>query len=149
MFKCEKATGFPVDPLVSALTQNKIDFDVQEYLRLLDTEAPEQAVHDFLAAHTYFFNGVVRLRGFSPLYSKVRLGTEYEVDFACFFLTVAAMVRNGAWSKLSPHRRRCSPGKGTRLQPLRMPFGRYETGMLGYMRISTTRESCYPISSIH
>src|SRR5260370_7432208 len=31
-----------------------------------------------------FFNGVLRLHGYSPLYSKIRLGSEYEMDFVCF-----------------------------------------------------------------
>jgi hypothetical protein len=84
LFKVAQAEGPPIDPLVRALTQRKIANDVATYVRLLDTEASESAVHEFLSAHSYFFSGVLRLDGISPLYAKVKLGAEYEVDFACF-----------------------------------------------------------------
>lgn len=78
---------FPVDPLVRALTRTKVDADIAEYLKLLDGGAAEAAVHQFLATHFYFFNGLIRLFDVSPLYSKVKLGSQYEVDFAFFDLT--------------------------------------------------------------
>jgi hypothetical protein len=62
----------------------KIEEDISEYRSLLDSSATEQRVHEFLASHSYFFNGILRLFGASPLYSKVRLGSEYEIDFVCF-----------------------------------------------------------------
>ncbi|MBI4764963.1 MAG: DUF4263 domain-containing protein [Deltaproteobacteria bacterium] len=80
----EKPPPLLIDPLVKALTEKKIDQDIKEYQSLLDNESSEQNVHDFLASHSYFFNGILRLYGESPIYSKVKLGAEYEVDFACF-----------------------------------------------------------------
>jgi len=80
----EKPDPLPIDPLVEALTEEKIDQDIKEYQSLLDNRSSEQNVHDFLATHSYFFNGILRLYGVSPIYSKVKLGAEYEVDFACF-----------------------------------------------------------------
>jgi hypothetical protein len=83
LFKPAK-TGFSVDPLVKALTPKQVAQHVQEYVSLLDSRASEERVHQFLSAHTYFFNGVIRLYGYSPLYSKIRLGSEFEIDFVCF-----------------------------------------------------------------
>jgi hypothetical protein len=74
----------PIDPLVQALTAEQVRGDIAIYESLLDSGASELPVHDFLANHSYFFNRIVRLNGASPLYSKVRLGTEFEVDFAAF-----------------------------------------------------------------
>jgi hypothetical protein len=71
-----------VDLAVRSLTYEQIEADIAEYKRLLDRCAPETEVHQFLASHSYFFNSALRLYGFSPLYSKIRLGHEYEVDFA-------------------------------------------------------------------
>jgi antiviral defense system Shedu protein SduA len=75
---------WPVDPEVEALTPERIDEDIRQFRSLLDSNAPEARVHEFLAEHTYFFNGFVRLYGSSPVYSKVKLGIEHEVDFAFF-----------------------------------------------------------------
>jgi hypothetical protein len=82
--KFEKPEPLPVDPLVAALTEAQIEADIAAYLELLDREAPESEVHDFLANHSYFFNCILRMYGVSPIYSKVRLGSQYEVDFAFF-----------------------------------------------------------------
>lgn len=80
----EKPEPLLVDPLVKALTEAQIEVDIAAYVDLLDREASEGAVHEFLAEHTYFFNVILRLYGVSPVYSKVRLGSQYEVDFAFF-----------------------------------------------------------------
>jgi hypothetical protein len=82
--KIRKPVKVAVDPLVKALTRKKIAEDVQEFLGLLDAKTDEQRIHEFLANHSYFFNSILRLSGASPLYSKIRLGSEYEVDFVCF-----------------------------------------------------------------
>jgi hypothetical protein len=80
-----KATGgYAVDPLVKRLTASQVEEDVDEYLGLLDAGASESKVQTFLGARSYFFNGVIRLWGYSSLYSKIRLGTQHEIDFVCF-----------------------------------------------------------------
>nr|WP_298727286.1 Shedu anti-phage system protein SduA domain-containing protein [uncultured Steroidobacter sp.] len=73
-----------IDPQVAALTAAKVDEDIAVFSSLLDAGAPERDVHAFLEGHSYFFNGILRMYGASPLYSKVRLGSDYEVDFAFF-----------------------------------------------------------------
>lgn len=73
-----------IDPLVEALTPEQVIKDAGEFERLLDSRVNEQEVHEFLAHHSYFFNGIIRLYGASPLCSKIKLGSEFEVDFACF-----------------------------------------------------------------
>src|SRR5918996_708933 len=73
-----------VDPLVKALTLEQVEKDISEMTRLLDNRVVEQVLHEFLAQHSYFFNHIIRLYGASPLYSKIKLGSEFEVDFACF-----------------------------------------------------------------
>jgi len=85
---------FAVDPLVAKLTPRQVEEDAREYAALLDGRASEAKVHRFLAKHSYFFNGVIRLFGRSPLYSKIRLGSEYEIDFVCVLIR-GAMGRNG------------------------------------------------------
>ncbi|SRR6266851_2999721 len=67
---------------VRRLTLNQIEADIANYTSLLDSEATEHRVHEFLASHSYFFNGLMRLYGVSPLYTKIKLGSNYEVDFA-------------------------------------------------------------------
>jgi hypothetical protein len=80
-----KATAnFEIDPLVRSLTLEKVKEDITGYLSLLDAKPTEARLHEFLASHSYFFNGILRLYGYSPLYSKVKLGHDYEVDFAWF-----------------------------------------------------------------
>ncbi|UQA62565.1 Shedu anti-phage system protein SduA domain-containing protein [Polyangium aurulentum] len=74
----------PVDPLVQALSPEKLEDDVQRFLGMLDARGSEEELHQFLASHSYFFNNFLRLYGASPLYSKVRLGSEFEADFAWF-----------------------------------------------------------------
>jgi len=73
-----------IDPKVRALTGQKVKEDIKRYIKLLDSNASEQSIHSFLASHSYFFNGFIRLGGASPLYSKVRLGSDYEIDFVWF-----------------------------------------------------------------
>jgi hypothetical protein len=73
-----------IDPLVKALTPEQIQKDISEFERLLDDRVNEQKLHEFLAYHSYFFNGIIRLTGASALYSKIKLGSEFEIDFACF-----------------------------------------------------------------
>jgi hypothetical protein len=72
------------DPEVIALSAERIDDDIRQFRLLLDSNAQEPRVQEFLAAHTYFFNGFVRLYGRSPMYSNIKLGIEHEVDFAFF-----------------------------------------------------------------
>ena len=74
-----------MDPRVPlSLTKERQRRDIREFTRLLDENASEQAVHEFLAVHSYFFNRLIRMEGDSPVYSKVKLGNDYEVDFVCF-----------------------------------------------------------------
>jgi len=73
-----------IDPEVRSLTPQAIEADIDKYDRLLAKRAREQDVQAFLEEHSYFFNGILRLYAPSPLYSKVRLGSEYEMDFAWF-----------------------------------------------------------------
>lgn len=80
--KIKHAEPLDIDPAVAALTALQVERDVIEYEALLDKNVPEARVHEFLATHTYFFNGALRLFGFSPVYSKTKLGCDYEVDFA-------------------------------------------------------------------
>jgi len=81
----KKSDTHSVDPLVRALTPAKIRKDIKSFVALLDSKEDEGKVHDFLASHSYFFNGILRLTtGYSRLYSKIRLGSDYEVDFAWF-----------------------------------------------------------------
>lgn len=83
-FKFSTPEPIDIDPQVEALTVAKVDEDIALFSSLLDSGAPEREVHAFLEAHSYFFNGILRLYGASPIYSKVRLGSDYEVDFAFF-----------------------------------------------------------------
>lgn len=64
--------SFEVDPLVRSLTQAKVEEDIASYLSLLDEKPIEARLHEFLASHSYFSNGILRLSGCSPLYSKVK-----------------------------------------------------------------------------
>lgn len=68
----------PLDPLL-------VDSQIDEYRRLLDQRAPEEKVHQFLASHVHFWNGLLRLAGTNnPLFSKVALGGEYVTDFVFY-----------------------------------------------------------------
>lgn len=81
----ERSDTHSVDPLVRALTPEKIRNDIKRFVALLDSKEGEGKVHDFLASHSYFFNGILRLTtGYSRLYSKIRLGSDYEIDFVWF-----------------------------------------------------------------
>jgi len=66
------------------LTRPKIRRDIRTYLKLLDSKVSEERIHSFLASHSYFFNGLIRLNGVSPIYSKIKLGSDYVVDFVWF-----------------------------------------------------------------
>ena len=68
---------WPIDPEVTALTPEQIDEDIRQFRSLLDSNAPEARIQEFLAARSYFFNGFVRLYGSSPVYSKIKLGIEH------------------------------------------------------------------------
>ena len=85
IFSKKNRTCCEIDPLVKSLTEDRLDNDIVEYRALLDANVPEERIHNFLSNHTYFFNGVIRLFGSCPVYSKVKLGHNYEVDFAWLF----------------------------------------------------------------
>lgn len=72
------------DKNVVALTENRLNAQIRRYERLLDDKESELAVHDYLASHSYFFNGVLRMFGSSPLYSKVKFADKFEADFVWF-----------------------------------------------------------------
>jgi len=57
---------------------------IRRFRALLEANAAESAVHAFLSRHIYFWNGSIRLVGNSPLYSRIHLGSDYEIDFAYF-----------------------------------------------------------------
>src|SRR5258708_5391927 len=73
-----------MNPLVSSLTSADVQDHIQEYASLLDGSSDEGPVHQFFADHTYFFAHLLRLNGQSPLYSKIKLGDQFVVDFAGF-----------------------------------------------------------------
>jgi hypothetical protein len=58
--------------------------EIVEYLQLLDDSAPEEKVQQFLEEHLSFWSNFMRDDTPCPLYAKVRLGSEYVVDFAFF-----------------------------------------------------------------
>ncbi len=67
------------------LTSAQVDSDVTEYLALLDSRADEHKIHGFLVSHAYFFHGLLLDICYPyPLYSKIRLGSEYVTDFVSF-----------------------------------------------------------------
>jgi len=70
------------EALVRQLSKKRIEEDLRQYLKLLDSKVREGKIHEFLASHSYFFNGILDLYSHSPLYSKIKLGHDYEVDFA-------------------------------------------------------------------
>lgn len=74
------------DPVVKELTKGKVQSAIDSYKSLLDSCAPEQEVHDLLRENSYFFSELMRMHGQSPLYSKIKLGNEYETDFVYFDL---------------------------------------------------------------
>jgi hypothetical protein len=72
------------DPQLAGLTPQTVKEAAQELQALLDSQAPEERVHQFLAQHTYFFNDFLRLYSATVVYSKVKLGSQHETDFAWF-----------------------------------------------------------------
>lgn len=72
-----------IDPLVKRLSVKSIIEDIDNYCFLLDQNESEEVIHQFLANHSYFFNTLIRLFDSSPLYSKIKLGSDFELDF-CF-----------------------------------------------------------------
>ncbi len=66
------------------ISKSEVVSSIARFEQLLESAESEEAIHSFLSHHTYFFNGLLRLYGASPLYSKVRLGSDHEVDFAFF-----------------------------------------------------------------
>lgn len=71
--------GIPIN-----LTKQNQMSDIRQFRHLLDEKASEQSIHKFLAGHTYFFARLIRMEGASPIYSKVKLGNDHEIDFVCF-----------------------------------------------------------------
>jgi Domain of unknown function (DUF4263) len=57
---------------------------IAEYLQLLDDGALEEKVQQFLEEHLSFWSGFMRDDTPCPLYAKVKLGSEHEIDFAFF-----------------------------------------------------------------
>lgn len=84
IFKLTKAScPYPVDPAVRALSTLRLQEDVAGFVDLLDGPSDEGALHAHLINRSYFFNGLIRLFNPFPVYSKVKLGHQYEVDFVC------------------------------------------------------------------
>ncbi|MGB8414444.1 MAG: Shedu anti-phage system protein SduA domain-containing protein [Candidatus Binatus sp.] len=64
------------------VTLEQIKSDISEYRSLLDSRVRENKVQEFLASHSYFFHTLLIDVVYPyPVFSKVRLGTEYETDF--------------------------------------------------------------------
>lgn len=84
MISIRNSDSIEIDPLVHSLTAVRVQKDLKEYLSLLDHSCDEHELQRFLADRSYFFSRLLRLNGQSPLYSKIRLGDQYETDFACF-----------------------------------------------------------------
>jgi hypothetical protein len=74
-----------IDPLVRNLTSKKVATDVAEFEQLLNSNAWESKLQQFLSEHSYFFSGMIDAYSPSPLYSKVKLGHDYEVDFSWLY----------------------------------------------------------------
>jgi Shedu protein SduA, C-terminal len=74
--------GRPIDPLIKQLTSKQVAADAAEFKRMLDSKVREHKLHEFLASHSYFFNRMLDPYVPTSLYSKVKLGHDYEVDFA-------------------------------------------------------------------
>ncbi len=75
------------DPAVEKLTRGDVTRAIDEYISLLDASSDEKEIHNIIKENSYFFYGLMRMRGQSPLYSKVKLGNEYETDFLYFDLS--------------------------------------------------------------
>ena len=74
-----------IDAAIRNLKPEQVSKDVAAFTKLLDSNARESKVHSFLASHSYFFCGMIDAYAPSPLYSKVKLGHNYEVDFAWLY----------------------------------------------------------------
>jgi hypothetical protein len=73
---------------VDKITAKQVDSDVAEYVDLLDSQVTENKVQAFLASHSYFFHMLLLDVCYPyPLYSKVRLGSDFETDFVSFILS--------------------------------------------------------------
>ena len=72
----------PVDPLIRQLTSKQVAADVAKFKRMLDAKVREHKLQEFLSSHSYFFNLMLDPYVPTPLYSKIKLGHHYEVDFA-------------------------------------------------------------------
>lgn len=65
--------------------RQRIERDVLAYQELLDRPAPEWEVQRFLESHLYFWGHEIRLGTQDvPLFSQVRLGTEFVCDFVFY-----------------------------------------------------------------
>jgi len=52
---------------------------IEQYLALLDAGVSEEKVRRFLETHVWFWNGLLRMH--NTLYTKIKLGADFEVDF--------------------------------------------------------------------
>lgn len=78
--KPETPTQVGIDMVPSRVRPNPtIAAAITRYIRLLDSGPSEEQVRRFLATHMYFWNGLVRVH--TPVYTKVKLAAEFEVDF--------------------------------------------------------------------
>jgi hypothetical protein len=73
-----------INPALRSLSRREVNQDIRDFVELLDMGSAEHRIHESLANHSYFFSRLLRLNGNSPLYSKVRLGDQFEIDFVCF-----------------------------------------------------------------
>lgn len=73
----------------------RIGRDISAYQALLDRPAPEAEVQRFLESHLYFWGHELRLgTRDTPLFSQVRLGTEFVCDFVFYDLGSTGMEWN-------------------------------------------------------
>lgn len=52
---------------------------IKKCVAMLEAKAPEEQIRRFLATHLYFWNGLVRAG--EDLYTKIKLGDQFEIDF--------------------------------------------------------------------
>ncbi len=74
------------DPALKTVTKEHVQSVIREYKSLLDNCAPEKDIHNLIRNNSYFFGGLMRMHGQTPLYSKIELGSEYVTDFVYFDL---------------------------------------------------------------
>lgn len=77
--------GPTTDPLIKGLTAKEVTAAVTEFRQLLDSKAREPKLQAFLEGHSYFFNRMLDPYIPRPIYSKVKLGHDWEVDFAWLY----------------------------------------------------------------